>query len=264
MESWLVMKGKYLFLGVIILLLAIVVIFINPQEEKHKSEWVQTSQENAKNTTTATSSDELPDSTNKVGTDVNIEDMPTNEAVDKGNTTNNGCCTIIDAETNQVIPNVKSFTYSEEDKEIQIQLKDKQNTIYFGKDHPNGIKIRLIEGNKAAQVPLEEIMDGILDEYGEFNDIDNDVMQVGTHDFNNDNIDELIVTIGDNLSYGQVWIYSYHEVDDILKINPFHLELTKSFQDQIRINKNKIQIPYGSQGLFEEYVWVEDGFYQKE
>ena len=118
----------------------------------------------------------------------------------------------------------------------------------------------MVKDDKATQIELDEIENGILDDFGDLADIDKFSIQVGTHDFNNDGLEELIITIGDSLTIGQVWVYSYHKVDDILKTNPFHMEMTGSFQDKIWIDEDKIMIPYGSQGLFEEYVWHGDGF----
>jgi len=167
---------------------------------------------------------------------------------------------ILNLKNDKPIKNVKSYTYAEDDKELPIKLKDGKTSIYFGKDHPNGIKILLLKGDEAARIELENVEDGILDDFGELADIENYSIQVGTHDFNNDNVEEVIIAIGDNLTTGQVWVYSYHKVDDILKINPFHMEMTGLFQDKIWIDKDKIMLPYGSQGLFDEYVWHEDGF----
>jgi hypothetical protein len=111
---------------------------------------------------------------------------------------------------------------------------------------------------------LEQVEDGIVDDYGDLADIDNFSITVGTYDFNNDKNEEVIIAIGDNLVNGQVWVYSYHQVDDLSKVNPFHLEMTSYYQSKIWIEKNKIMIPYGSQGLFDEYVWYEDSFLRKE
>lgn len=180
----------------------------------------------------------------------------TNSDFDKNNT----MFSMLNFKNEKPIKNVESYTYEEEDKELPIKLKDGKTSIYFGKDHPNGIKIQLIKGGKAARIELEEVEDEILDDFGDLADINNYSIQVGTHDFNNDDIEEIIIAIGDNLITGQVWVYSYHNVDDILKINPFHMEMTGLYQDKIWIDKDKIILPYGSQGLFEEYVWHEDGF----
>ena len=170
---------------------------------------------------------------------------------------------ILSFENNKPLKNTKSFKNGEEDKELPIKLQDGKATIYIGQDHPNGMKIRLVKGDIGIPIYLEQVNDEILDEFGEFVDYEGFSLTVGTYDFNNDKNEEIIITIGDNLVTGQVWVYSYHEVDDISKINPFYMEMTASYQSKIWIEKNKILIPYGSQGLFDEYVWYEDGFLTK-
>jgi len=120
----------------------------------------------------------------------------------------------------------------------------------------------LIRDNDAVHIDLGEVDEEILDEYGELADIENYSIQVGAHDFNNDGVEEIIFAIGDGLIHGEVFVYSYHKVDDIKKIYPFHLELKEYFQEKVLIENNKILLPYGSQGLFEEFTWYEDGFMQ--
>ena len=178
------------------------------------------------------------------------------------NNANESNITILDFQKDKPIKNVESFTYNEENKEMPIKLKDGDTNIYFGKDHPNGIQIMLIRGSDAVQIDLGEVDDDILDAYGDLADIENYSIQVGTHDFNNDGIEEIIITIGDGLFRGQVWVYSYHKVDDIHKIYPLHLELKEYFQNKVWIEDNKFLLPYGSQGLFEKFTWYEDGFMQ--
>jgi hypothetical protein len=68
--------------------------------------------------------------------------------------------------------------------------------------------------------------------------------------------------MGDGLVNGQLWIYSYVPVADMSKINPFYLELTTGFQENVYIKKNKLIIPYGSQGLFDEYAYFDGRFHQ--
>ncbi|MBC6972775.1 hypothetical protein H9I32_10345 [Bacillus sp. Xin] len=205
-------------------------------------------------------SEETPTSTY---TETNKSDADTKtEKTDASALSNHSQITILDS-NNKPLNNVASYTYSEKDKEIPIKLKDGKANLLFGKDHPNGIKIELIKNDSAVQIPLEQIQDGILNEFGDLDNPHTYSIQVATYDFNDDKNEEIIISIGDNLTDGQIWVYSYHPVDDILKINPFHLEMTDYYQRKIIINKDTISLPYGSQGLFNEYVWHKNSFLKR-
>lgn len=41
------------------------------------------------------------------------------------------------------------------------------------------------------------------------------------------------------------------------------MELTSVYQEKIWVENEKLMIPYGSQSLFDEYIWYNDGFLQK-
>lgn len=111
---------------------------------------------------------------------------------------------------NQIpIKNVKTFSYKEDNKEIPIKLKAGKGTLYFGIGHPNGIQIVLLKDGVGAPFQLEQ-GDEVLNEFGDFADIENYYMTVGTYDFNNDKNEEIIIAIGDNQVIGQMWVYSYH------------------------------------------------------
>lgn len=157
--------------------------------------------------------------------------------------------TIFDA-NNQPIKNVQLFHDGEVDKLVPIQLNNGIGKIVFGSDSSNSIKIQLIKRNYVANLMLDNLKPNILDNSG--NLPNNSTIQVGTYDFNNDDIDEIIIAIGDN-SMGQVWVYSVNSEKDTLENNPFHLEMTDNYDSPIVIKGNNIVLQHGNNGAYDEY-----------
>jgi hypothetical protein len=89
------------------------------------------------------------------------------------------------------------------------------------------------------------------------------LMQVTTYDFNQSGNENIIIAISHKNSYGRFWVFSYTNVENIGKINPLNLELSKSFQSKIIVDKNELFVPLGSQGSMDLYAWFGDSFYTK-
>ena len=78
-------------------------------------------------------------------------------------------------------------------------------------------------------------------------------MQISEFDFEKDGINELIVGYGDGLSSLEVTIFK--------KINNEYKVIGEfSGQEKCELSKNKIIAPYGSQGLYSEYVLTRGKF----
>lgn len=138
--------------------------------------------------------------------------------------------------------------------------KDKAELI-FGLDHPNGTKIHVYfpEDSFAWQLDMS-IYDGssVFENSGELEE--NYVLQGAQYDFDNDGIAELIIAAGDGLINLNVWVFSYTHVENVKKINPFRMELATYGQSNIYLDKNEIIFPYGSQGLYDSYKYVDKEF----
>lgn len=138
--------------------------------------------------------------------------------------------------------------------------KDKVELI-FGLDHPNGTKILAMFPEESVAWPLDISMaDGasVFDDYGEITE--NYKIQATQYDFDDDRLGELIIAVGDGLTDLNVWVFSYTHVDNVKKINPFLQELATTGQSNVLLDKNEILFPYGSQGLFDSYKYVDQMF----
>jgi len=69
---------------------------------------------------------------------------------------------------------------------------------------------------------------------------------------------ELIVTAGDSI-IDLIGVYSFTTVGDLQKINPIKQELSITGQRYIELDGDEIIAPYGSQGLFNFYKYVDKG-----
>jgi Effector-associated domain 11 len=89
--------------------------------------------------------------------------------------------------------------------------------------------------------------------------------QIAEHDFDGDNNPEIIVAYGDHLIDLHINIFKYHAPQSAAAIErPQNYELVARLQGQENsvLEGNKIILPFGSQGLFEEYAWVDGKFVQ--
>ncbi len=135
-------------------------------------------------------------------------------------------------------------------------------SITTGFGHPNGIKIVILfEGSNTA-VNLGNIMsiengfnDGELEE--------NYFIQIATYDFDGDKNPEIIVAVGDGLVNLNVNVFKF--IAPLNQLNASKEENWKLIgnfqgQEQIIIENKKISVPYGSQGLFDEYIYSNGKF----
>ncbi|MFC5449073.1 stalk domain-containing protein [Paenibacillus aestuarii] len=147
---------------------------------------------------------------------------------------------------------------SDYDMLLPVVFKDRTARILVGLDHPNGIKFQIIFDDFGWPLPLDNSGNDVFNSYGDLKD--NYSVQATLHDFDNDGNPEIVVTVGDQLINGHVWVFSYTSVSDTSKINPMKLELSEPIQEKVELDKNKVVIPYGSQGLFTEFDYTNGHF----
>lgn len=87
-------------------------------------------------------------------------------------------------------------------------------------------------------------------------------IQATTIDLDGDGTIEILIGATDDAASARFWVFSYSEVTNIIKINPFVQEFTEYAQYEVIISGSKIYTPIGSQGMFKEYLYTVDGMYQ--
>jgi hypothetical protein len=88
-------------------------------------------------------------------------------------------------------------------------------------------------------------------------------VQVAEHDFDRDGTPEIVVAVGDGLINLVVNVVSYHapqSMKDVGRVENWSLVGSFTGQQKALIQGDTISLPYGSQGLYEEYTWVKQKF----
>ncbi|BBI33462.1 protein kinase family protein [Cohnella abietis] len=144
--------------------------------------------------------------------------------------------------------------------ELPLVLSGQKAMLYMGRNNPNGMKFLVVfDGEEAAvSLPINETSDyGLLEDV----EIGKISIQAMTTDLNGDGNSEIVIVASDGIIKGGVWVFSYTKIRNKEKVNPFRQELFEQTQGKVSIVNNKITIPYGSQGLYNEYLYTANGVY---
>lgn len=155
----------------------------------------------------------------------------------------------------------------DQNKELEVDLNNdgELDLIVVGMDSPNGEKVLVI--HKAHGINLmhyisSEMLDSIENLYDEFELKEGNMMQVVLVDFDNDGQEEIVLAIGDGLTTLGVNIFKM-DYDS----NDLHAKEIGFFQGQEKIHidkNNNIIIPFGNQGLYEQYKYEKGKFVKAE
>jgi hypothetical protein len=147
------------------------------------------------------------------------------------------------------------------DVTLPIQFGTTKAEVVLGQDHPNGVKALVVFTSESFGWPLDlssPEQSGAFDDYGELQE--GYRLQASVYDFDKDGTNELVVAAGDLLIDAEVWVFSFTKVDDVTKINPLKQELATTGQSYFTLDGHELTAPYGSQGLFEVYKYVDKEF----
>jgi hypothetical protein len=132
--------------------------------------------------------------------------------------------------------------------------------------HPNGLNIKVyfksLDNNSVPDINLTNIIPKIngFDDFHEL--LDGYYLQIGTYKFQ-DNIDpHILIAVGDSLINLTLLIIEYHppeHIEDAYRLENWEI-IGVSGQEKAIVKNNSIIMPYGSQGLYDEYVFTESGF----
>ncbi|MEK8204167.1 hypothetical protein [Paenibacillus sp. FSL L8-0696] len=147
------------------------------------------------------------------------------------------------------------------DVTLPIQFGATKAELVLGQDHPNGIKALVVYTSDSFGWPLDlssPEQSEAFDDYGGLQE--GYRLQASVYDFDKDGTNELVVAVGDLLIDAEVWVFSFTKVDNVTKINPLKQELAIGGQSFFRLDGHNLYAPYGSQGLFEVYKYVDKEF----
>jgi hypothetical protein len=146
---------------------------------------------------------------------------------------------------------------------LDYKCKIQPINLLVGYDNPNGTKFRISFKDINVAVDLRYVisMKSGINEFGDCNE--GYFVQVATYDFDNDKKPEIIIAVGDGLVDMSVNVIKYHEPtnkDDAIRTENWSVIAKFQGQDKIRIEEQKIIVPIGSQGLYDEYTWQNNKF----
>lgn len=145
---------------------------------------------------------------------------------------------------------------------LHFSARVKPTLLVIGRDHPNGTRFLAMFPGIGVNLPLDFGKDFAgLDEFGDLNK--GYFVQVAEHDFDHDGIPELIIAIGNGSTDLGVNIIKYHPPQlqkDAGREQNWSLVGKLSGQELARVSGDTIELPYGSQGLYDEYTWVKGKF----
>lgn len=90
-------------------------------------------------------------------------------------------------------------------------------------------------------------------------------VQVAEHDFDSDDVPEIVVAVGNEMFDMELKVVKYHAPQSLNNAGrQENWELIGSFsgQDKAYLQQDTIELPVGVQGLFEEYTLVKGKFFQ--
>ncbi|MBE4907866.1 hypothetical protein IMZ08_07340 [Bacillus luteolus] len=159
------------------------------------------------------------------------------------------------------LQNFERWNYGEPDKTFPVFLDGAQESIVLGLDTPNGIKaqVHINSINTAFNLALDSESDySPFDEFGEL--LPGFELYATGHDFDSDGTDEVVVAISDGLVETYYWVFSYNFVALEYGDNPLEPVFYGEAQSDIILEGNTLTVPYGSQGLFDSYIYSNGEF----
>lgn len=164
-------------------------------------------------------------------------------------------------ETSEIsLMNFLIWDTSDQDKELPLNLDGETAALVIGNDSPNGVNLRVFIDSMDSGWKLELPTDGNgpFDEFGDL--LSGFSIYLKDYDFDKDGTPEVVVAASNQLDQTFVWVFGYNFVALENDMTPLDLLLHAEGQSDINIIDNKITLPYGSQGLFEEYIYSNGAF----
>ncbi|MGG3740543.1 hypothetical protein [Paenibacillus chibensis] len=149
---------------------------------------------------------------------------------------------------------------SDKEKEIPLKLDGEKASVIIGADTPNGINLRVfidsMQTGWKLELPTNE--DGPFDEFGDLKS--GFSLYLRDYDFDNDGTPEVVVAASNQVDQTFVWVFGYNFVALENGTSPLELLMNAEGQSDINLSNNKITLPYGSQGLFDEFTYNNGAF----
>lgn len=148
------------------------------------------------------------------------------------------------------------------DLNLSLVLDGESIDLLVGMDSPNGVKALAISDSlqQGWQLPFNasQSTSSPFDDFGDLRE--GFSFYVKEHDFDNDSVPEVVIVASDGLFETYVWVYSYNYTFSEQDTSPLEPVWYGEGQSDVVLEGNTITLPYGSQGLFDEYVFSNGTF----
>lgn len=149
----------------------------------------------------------------------------------------------------------KKWSPSDADLTLPLKLDGENMSFRIGRDTPNGVKVQISNQDRAwnLRLPSGESGASPFDSSGELKK--GFGLYVKDHNFDAEPTPEVVVGASDGLLETYVWVFSFNFLYGESKTAPLELIWYGEGQSDVILDGNKILLPYGSKGLYEEYVY---------
>lgn len=149
---------------------------------------------------------------------------------------------------------------SDKDKQLPLKLDGEKASIVVGSNTPNSIKLRVVVDSMQTgwDLALPTNQDSPFDDFGDLKE--GFSLYLKDHDFDGNGTPEVVVAASNQLDQTFVWVFGYNFVALENGTSPLELLLNVEGQSDVILEGNKILLPFGSQGLFDEYVYNNNAF----
>ncbi|OWR30773.1 hypothetical protein CDO73_09280 [Saccharibacillus sp. O23] len=150
----------------------------------------------------------------------------------------------------------------ETDLALSIVLDGEPLNVIIGQDTPNGVKTIVFSDTmkQGWNLPVE-VADANFSPFDDFGDLKEGFsLFVTKHDFAGDGVPEVVLAASDGMLETYVWVYNYDYTFSEYDAPPLSLAWYGEGQSGLQLNGDRIELPYGSQGLVDEYVYDGMGF----
>ncbi|KAF6627801.1 hypothetical protein H6F38_21960 [Paenibacillus sp. EKM208P] len=166
-----------------------------------------------------------------------------------------------DAAPTVSLKDFKHWTPPAADLTYPVRLDGDKMDIVLGLDHPNGVKVQVVNYamKQGWNIPLPPIEGHTpFDESGDL--LPDYSLAVKEHDFTKDGTPEIVLVASDGQMDMYVWILTYNFMASEQGTSPLELLWSGMGQSDILMSGNQFLLPYGSQGLYEEYKYANGVF----
>ncbi|MNW41018.1 hypothetical protein D3C74_181440 [compost metagenome] len=215
--------------------------------------------------TVATSTEKPTENTasNGPSDSANIEQQETTSTIKEASSEQSAASSLPVTSTDSIsLSNFAKWSPSETDLTLPLVLDGESIDVLVGMDSPNGVKALAISQSlqQGWQLSLDapQSTSSPFDEFGDLKE--GFTLYLKEHDFGNDSVPEVALVASDGLLETYIWVYSYNYTFSEQCTSPLELIWYSEGQSDVVLEGNKIILPYGSQGLFDEYVYSNNTF----